>query len=178
MTRFLKQNPTPVLLGFDPLMQVIHENDVVEALAYSTFNDIHGVYNIAAEGILPLSKILGLVGRFPLPVFHRFAYCEIGLNNALKNKPEHHFPIEPDYLRYPWITDITRMREEMGFTPTYTADELLREFAGILRLRKFTPESPDLAYDEERLRDTLERRHRIKVMQGSATNEPAGGEND
>lgn len=175
MTRFLKQNPTPVLMGFDPLMQLIHENDIVEALAYSIFNDVSGVYNVAAEGILPLSKILGLVGRLPLPIFHPFAYWETGFCNTIRNKPEHHFPIEPEYLRYPWVADITRMHAEMGFSPTYTAEELLREFAGQLRLRKFKSESPDLAYDQERLRDTLERRRRIKEKQRGEAVDPVGG---
>ena len=32
MTRFLRSQLTPSLMGFDPLMQLIHEDDVVEAL--------------------------------------------------------------------------------------------------------------------------------------------------
>jgi UDP-glucose 4-epimerase len=178
MTRYLRQNPTPVLMGFDPLLQLIHENDVVEALAYSIFHDVPGVFNVAAEGILPLSKILALVGRFPLPIFHPFAYWETGLRTTRIHKPELHFQIEPDYLRYSWVADITRMRTVMAFSPSYTAEELLREFAGQLRLRKYKSESPDLNYDAERLRDTLERRRRIKEKQSGGAVNPAGGEDE
>jgi UDP-glucose 4-epimerase len=162
MTRFLKRNPPLILLGFDPLMQVIHENDVVEALVFCIQNDVPGVFNVAAEGILPLGKILGLAGKFPVPVVHLCAYWSTDIMKVTGVKAQQYFPIEPDYIRYPWIADLTRMREEMGFIPAYTADEALREFAGQLRLKKYKPENPDLAFDEERLRDTIERRRRLR----------------
>jgi hypothetical protein len=72
-------------------------------------------------------------------------------------------PIELDYIRYPWVADLAKMREELGFSPRYTAEEALREFAGQQRLRRYAPESSTLAYDEERLRDTIERRRRAKA---------------
>ena len=73
-------------------------------------------------------------------------------------------PIELDYLRYPVVADLTKMREELGFIPRYTAEEALREFAGEQRLSRYVPESAALAYDEERLRDTIERRRRAREL--------------
>ena len=35
MTRFLSTPATPRLLGFDPMLQVIHEDDVIGALAHA-----------------------------------------------------------------------------------------------------------------------------------------------
>jgi len=93
-------------------------------------------------------------------------------------KAQQYFPIEPDYIRYPWIADLTRMHEELGFIPAYTADEALREFAGQLRLKKFKPENPDLAFDEERLRDTIERRRRLREQAPSLPTEQAEGASD
>ena len=83
-----------------------------------------------------------------------------------------HLPIEVDYLRYPWIGDLRRMREELGFTPHYTSDEALREFAGKQRVSQYLPESQALAYDEERLRDTIERRRRARMRQAAKPVEP------
>jgi hypothetical protein len=85
--------------------------------------------------------------------------------------------MELDYIRYPWVGDLTRMREEMGFAPKYTADEALREFAGKQRLREYMPEAAALAYDEERLRDTIERRRRARLRR-EAQPEHAEGEAD
>jgi len=171
MTRLLRQQPPITLLGFDPLMQLVHENDVINALIFAVKNDRPGVFNIAAQGILPLGKILGLAGRFPIPVIHLCAYWGIDVMKITGLKPQHKFPLEPDYIRYPWVADLTRMHEEMGFEPAYTAEEALREFAGQLRLKKYKPESPDLVFDEERLRDTLDRRQRMRDQRQKMSND-------
>ena len=44
-------------------MQLIHEDDAVEALVHAVRHDAPGVFNVAAEEALPLSKIRGLVGN-------------------------------------------------------------------------------------------------------------------
>ncbi|HEX7974860.1 MAG TPA: hypothetical protein VF498_10655, partial [Anaerolineales bacterium] len=165
MTRFLREPWTPVLLGFDPLMQVIHERDVVESLVHSVLNDASGVFNVAAEGVLPLTRLMALAGKMPIPIFHLFAYWGAGALGGSGLRLTRYVPIELDYIRYPWMGDLTKMRHELGFTPRYTAEEVLREFAGQQRLRRYIPESAALAYDEERLRDTIERRRRARGRQ-------------
>ena len=57
------------------------------------------------------------------------------------------------------------MRSELGFVPHYTAEETLREFAGAQRLQKYMPETLAMTYDEERLRDTIDRRQRARSRQ-------------
>jgi UDP-glucose 4-epimerase len=171
MTRFLKQPLAPVLMGFDPLMQVIHEKDVVEALAYAVEKDVPGVFNLAAEGILPLSRLMALASKLPIPVLHLFAYWGSDLLGMAGIQSGHQWPIEIDYLRYSWVGDLAKMRDELGFVPHYTAEEALREFAGEQRLRRYMPESAALAYDEERLRDTLERRRRAREIDNGSPEE-------
>ena len=46
----LRRPIVPEIFGFDPRVQFVHEDDVVEALVYSTTNDIPGVYNVAGDG--------------------------------------------------------------------------------------------------------------------------------
>ncbi len=164
LTRFLKEPLAPTLLGFDPLMQVIHEKDVVEALVYAINNDVPGVFNVAAEGILPLSRLMALAAKVPVPVVHLLAYWGMGLMNSAGMSAARFWPIEPDYLRYPCVADLVKMRDELGFIPRYTAEEALREFAGDQRVRRYMPESAAMAYDEERLRDTIERRKRARDL--------------
>jgi UDP-glucose 4-epimerase len=165
MIRLLKEPRSPVLLGFDPLMQVIHERDVVEALVYGILNDHPGVFNVAADGILPLTKLMSLAGRLPIPVFHLFAYWGMGLLSSSGLNDGRYIPIELDYIRYPWVADLTRMHKELEFMPRHTVEETLREFAGQQRLRRYVPETDALAYDEGRLHDTIERRRRAKERQ-------------
>lgn len=159
MIRFLKLEPPIVLLGFDPMLQFIHEDDVVEALAYAVLNDTPGVFNVAAEGPMPLTRVLTLARKLPLPIFHPLAYLGMDLLKGSPLRPSRFGPIEWDYLRYPWVADITKMREEMDFMPQYMTDELLREFAGP---RHSGDNGDGLVNDETRLQDIIDRRRRAR----------------
>jgi UDP-glucose 4-epimerase len=58
----------PSILGFDPRCQFVHEDDVIGAVAHSVTNDLSGVYNVAADGVLALSEIASLLGKPLLPL--------------------------------------------------------------------------------------------------------------
>lgn len=156
MTRFLRDEEALVLMGFDPMMQVIHEDDVVSALAHAVLNDVPGVFNVAAEGNMPLWKVMGLAGKLPMPTLHPVAYL------AVQFMGPRFAPIALDYLRYPCVGDLAKLRAEFGFAPQYTAAEALREFASKQRVRQYMPESITQQQEEERLRDVIERRRRAR----------------
>ena len=67
-TRMFRLPLVPMVLGFDPRLQFVHEDDVVHALEHAAFHVTPGVYNVAADGVLALSEIIGLLGKRPLPV--------------------------------------------------------------------------------------------------------------
>ena len=163
LTRFLQEPRTPVLLGFDPMMQVLHEQDALGALVHAAVHDFPGVFNVAAEGVLPLSRLMGLAGKLALPVFHPLAYWGTAVMGNSRLGISRYLPIELDYLRYPWVGDLQKMRAELGFAPRYSAVEALREFSSKQRLRRFLPEKAALEYDEQRLQDTIERRNRQRA---------------
>jgi UDP-glucose 4-epimerase len=58
----------PMILGFDPRYQFVHEDDVVAALAHALRNDLPGIYNVAADGVLALSEVAGLLGKQYVPL--------------------------------------------------------------------------------------------------------------
>jgi UDP-glucose 4-epimerase len=155
MTRFLKEPVTPVLWGFDPMMQVIHEDDAVGALVHAVQSDVPGVFNVAAEGNVPLSRLAALAGKLALPILHPLVYWGAALGG------ERLAPIEPDYLRYSWVGDLTRLRSGFGFALRYTAVEALRKFAAQQRLRPYLPAALD--EDQERLREVIESRRRARA---------------
>ena len=65
-TRMFRLPLVPMVLGFDPRLQFVHEDDVVHALEHAAFHVTPGVYNVAADGVLALSEIIGLLGKRPL----------------------------------------------------------------------------------------------------------------
>ena len=158
MTRFLKAPWAPSLLGFDPRMQVIHEDDVVEALVQAVLRDVPGPVNVAAEDVIPLNKMRGLASKPPIAVLHLLAYWSQNLLASTPRRGNDALPFEPDYLRYPWVADLRRMREELGFVPHNSAEDTLRELAERQHAAPFQVGPFSLARDEERLRDQIEQR--------------------
>ena len=58
----------PTILGFDPRYQFIHEDDIANCLQHAVLNDLDGIYNCAADGVLALSEVVDLLGRTNAPI--------------------------------------------------------------------------------------------------------------
>ena len=156
LARFLRDDTAPMLLGFDPVVQLVHEEDVVSALVHAIIYDVPGTYNIAASGAMPLFKLTGLAGKFPVPVFHPIAYLgESFLGPQFT-------PIDFDYLRYACVGDLQRMREDFEFKPAYVAEDIVREFAALQKQKAAAPSMTPQEAEEERLRAVIERRKNIR----------------
>jgi hypothetical protein len=140
------------------MMQLIHEDDAVDALVDAANGDFHGVFNVAAPDLMPLSKIMGLVGKPRLPIFHLIAYWGYGMAGGKGLRLTRHVPIELDYIRYRWVGDLQRMREIMNFQPEYTAEDILREFTEKRHVKGYVPDTITRAYDVDRLREIIDRR--------------------
>jgi hypothetical protein len=117
-----------------------------------------------------------MVGKPPVSVFHPIANWGVTLMSIYGRKLKHYLPIEPSYLRYPWVGDLTRMDRELGFTTRFTANEALRDFAARLRLGRYRSGATSLAQDEEQMRDVIERRQRIRERAVAPSAGPAEGE--
>jgi UDP-glucose 4-epimerase len=161
-TRFLGNPWSPSLLGFDPMMQVIHEDDVVAALAHAATHEIPGIFNVAALKPLALSKARALAGKRPLAVAHPLAHWGRRLARRAGLDTARYAPLGLNYLRYPCVGDLASMEEELGFVPRYGAEEALRDMAA---RRWGTPYPSDggwLARDEERLRAEIDLRRQVQ----------------
>jgi UDP-glucose 4-epimerase len=112
---------TPRLLGFDPMMQFVHEADVVQALRLALRPGVRGIFNIGGPGVLPLSQVIERVGRPAAPVPHFLAR---GLLDRLWRLGITDFPgREIDYLRYVCMVDDRRARRELGYAPRKNLEE-------------------------------------------------------
>jgi UDP-glucose 4-epimerase len=58
----------PMILGYDPRLQFIHEDDIVGCLEHAVGHDLDGVHNCAADGVLAMSEVVGLLGKSYAPV--------------------------------------------------------------------------------------------------------------
>jgi UDP-glucose 4-epimerase len=58
----------PAILGFDPRLQFIHEDDIAGCLEHAVRNELPGVYNGGGDGVLVLSEIASLLDRPLVPL--------------------------------------------------------------------------------------------------------------
>jgi UDP-glucose 4-epimerase len=117
--------PRPItVMGFDPMVQVIHEEDVARALSLALRPGARGVYNVTGPGEVPLSAILKELGRAPLPVPQLLLRP---LMRRLFRAGLSSFPAgELDHLQYLCVVDGTRAAREMGWAPRFTLRETIR----------------------------------------------------
>jgi UDP-glucose 4-epimerase len=110
-----------VPLGYDPLVQFLHECDWITAIELALRRDARGAFNLAGEGALPLSTLLRLAGvkPRPRPVFLLHALGHLAWLRATGDPPAAWY----DSLRYPCVLDVRRARVELGFRPLYTTRE-------------------------------------------------------
>ena len=132
ITKALQLPLVPCILGFDPLLQFVEEDDVVRTIQFVTQAGIPGIYNVAGEGRLPWSEVAALCGKrlAPMPPFAtELAASPLGMFGL-------ELPQELlDLMRYGRGMDNRRLRAA-GFDYRYTSAGAVSNFAGALRLQR------------------------------------------
>ncbi len=123
-SNYLRLPLIPKLLGFDPMVQLVHELDVVEAVMCALAPGARGVYNVAGPGELPLSAALAELGKPVLPVPHPLFGRALDLlwRGKLTSFPAP----ELDHIRYVCMVDDRRARAELGYRPRHSLRETVR----------------------------------------------------
>ncbi len=124
ISRYLTMPLVPTIMGFDPRLQFCHEDDVVGVLKRAALLTLPGLYNVVGDGVIYLSRVLRLGGRFQIPVASPFAGLvfdalrTIGLTDI----QPHHLLM----LRYGRVVDNRHLKARFGYTPRYsTVDAVL-----------------------------------------------------
>ena len=130
-TRMLSLPAVPSVLGFDPRTQFVHEDDVVHALEHAALNEVPGVFNVAADGVLALSEVVSLAGKLPLPILPPFG---AGLLAGPLRRLGLRIPDEMlNLLRFGRGLD-NRAHKATGFVYGYTSRETVLRLAEHMRL--------------------------------------------
>jgi UDP-glucose 4-epimerase len=122
----------PTVFGYDPRLQFVHEDDVVEVLLLAsdearrgTLNS--GTFNIAGEGVLLLSQCSRRLGRPTVPLL---LPAVTWTGSALRTVGMTDFaPEQFRLLTHGRVVGTDEMRETLGFTPAFTTAEAFEAFA-------------------------------------------------
>jgi UDP-glucose 4-epimerase len=129
----------PSILGYDPLVQFVEEDDVVRALEFVTREEVPGIYNVAGEGRLPWSEVAALCGTrlLPLPPFRPSWALGPLVRLGVYGLP----PELEALLRYGRGLDTSRLAAA-GFHYRYTSAGTVRNFVRAARLRRGAGREP------------------------------------
>lgn len=122
ITRLLRSQRSPRLLGFDPMLQFMHEDDAARAIALACQSNRWGVYNVAGEGTIPYEEAIRRAGGRPVPIPSLPAYIAVSLLWRLRLIFPQHLM---DYFRYPTVIDDSAFRKELGFEPLHNTLDTL-----------------------------------------------------
>ncbi len=123
-SNFLRLPRVPTLLGYDPMVQVIHEADVVSAIVSALTPGVRGIFNVAGPEAMPLSRVLRILDRPTLPVPYSLARP---IMKRLWSLHLTSFPTpELDHIRYVCMVDDRRARDVLGYAPAHDAEETVR----------------------------------------------------
>lgn len=122
----------PTVFGYDPRLQFVHEDDVIDVLRIAssdprraTLNS--GTFNVAGDGVLTLSQCSRRLGTPTVPLLLP-AVTWVG--TALRTVGASDFsPEQIRLLTHGRVVSTVQMRETLGFEPKYTTAEAFADFA-------------------------------------------------
>mgnify|MGYP001546694979 CR=1 FL=1 len=129
-SNYLRLERPVMVMGFDPMMQVVHEKDVVRAIQLALRPGARGIFNIRGPGEMPLSHLVKKAGGRPRAVPAPLA--RVALDQLWKLRLSSFPSQELDHLRYLCMVDDSRARTELGYEPVHSIDRVLRD---VRRLR-------------------------------------------
>jgi UDP-glucose 4-epimerase len=130
-TKLLSLPVVPMILGFDPRYQFVHEDDVVAALEHAVDSDLRGIFNVAGDGVLAFTEVVGLLGKTYAPVLPPWG---TGIAAAALRRTGLNIPDEMlQQLRFGRGVD-NRKLKVTGFNYRYTTRETVQKLAEHMRL--------------------------------------------
>jgi UDP-glucose 4-epimerase len=127
LAKFLAGPRVPTILGYDPLFQLIHDDDAARAICIALEAREgparRGVFNVCGPDPLPLSLLAREAGRQVVPVpelLYRLAVGRFGLPRLPKGAVEH--------LKYPCVIDGAAFRSATGFSHRLDVDAAIDDF--------------------------------------------------
>ncbi len=127
MSAYFELPVVPTVLGFDPRIQLCHEDDGLEVLRRCTVEDHPGTYNVAGDGVMLLSQAVRRAGK---PILRLPSPLVSSVGGLVRRARLVDFsPEQIRFLTYGRGVDTTRMRTKLGFEPSYSTVGTFDDFA-------------------------------------------------
>ncbi|HSC87591.1 MAG TPA: NAD-dependent epimerase/dehydratase family protein [Polyangiaceae bacterium] len=116
-SNYLRLPVVPTLMGFDPMVQAVHQDDVVTAIERALAPGVRGIFNVAGPPAVRLSRALELLGRRTMPV--PYSLAKGGLSGLFLLGMSRFPAPELDFIRYVCMVDDGLARRTLGYEPAH-----------------------------------------------------------
>jgi UDP-glucose 4-epimerase len=125
-TRLFDKRVVPMLMGYDPLVQLLHPDDALAGAEAALRRPSAGAINVVPSASIPLGAALHLAAKVPVAVPHPVAYAASNLlwSAGLAEAPGGFV----DYARYPFVADGEKARRELGWGARHTSRDALMAY--------------------------------------------------
>ncbi len=123
LANYLQGPRVPSVLGFDPLFQFMHEQDVARAICAAIEAELKGVFNVAGPQPIPLGTLIKQSGRqnwrIPEPLYTSML-GKFGLVKLPEGAVSH--------IKFPVVVDDALFREMTGFEHEFDEVRTIESF--------------------------------------------------
>ena len=175
LARYLDLPLVPTFLGYDPVLQLVHRDDAIEALVRATLAGPPGAYNVAGDNALPLSALLDSAGKVHAPLLPPTGAALIGPLLARLGVATLSSQLM-DLLRWGRTLDTRRARRDLHFRAKSDTLEALDDFIQQRRVLQFLPSGRRYMYERELEEYIHARRTRRRAANGARLRLAAGPE--
>lgn len=119
ISSFLRGRVVPHLLGFNPMVQFLHESDLARAIVVAGVSPVRGIFNLAGAGEVPWRTALSIAGAhtFPIPA----PLVSLFLKTVPFQVPEYLV----NFFKYPCIITDEAFRGAFGWRPQVNLQETI-----------------------------------------------------
>jgi UDP-glucose 4-epimerase len=159
LAKYLSLPIVPTFAGFDPRLQLLHEEDAAEAIVRSVIGEHPGVFNVAGSGVVLVSQAIAIMGGRPAPVLFPYGrwMARFGLRALTGIFLPGHLA---DVLAFGSVADCSRLAAEFGWRPAYSTRAVMDGFARGKEAEVIEAPSPPQEYE---LQVFLQRRRRQEL---------------
>ncbi|HYL07854.1 MAG TPA: hypothetical protein VEU76_04850, partial [Candidatus Udaeobacter sp.] len=162
--RYLSLPVVPTFAGFDPRLQLLHEDDAADAIVRSTINDHPGVFNVGGEGVVLLSQAIAIMGGKPAPVL--MPYGSWIARAALKMLARVDLPQHlADLIAFGSVMDCTNVEAALGWKPAFSSRRTMDALARGKVAEIVEPPSPPQEYELQVYLQQRRRRERLSLVE-------------
>lgn len=115
------------VVGYDPSMQFVHEDDLAEIIATFLIRPKAGIFNVSGDGEIRYSEVARLRGKRSIALPEKLLRLLMGFSWMLRLQNES--PVSGlEFIKYPPIVSTQKLKSELGFKFKYSSRDALLSF--------------------------------------------------